>query len=402
MVFYPIEQLPGISAYQPPTRCHAELASFYKYVTLGPPKTQLIPVTSVITSMPLKITKPFLFLLLFTCVSSTLSAQMITGVWKGKIDKKKVEVKIIQKGDSLAGTSYYYEGANNYQRYSIKGFFDPADNSVVWWDDKLVEEKGKLIFSKGKEPQISIADFNCPGGGKMFLDGKAHPKDKPSDEGTVDLTKISGPNFPDEWDYVIENYTLGTNDPDFIDSVALVAFIPKKTTAPAIRASPPIVKKQRPGMVVIPPLREKTKDPEVEKPAEPIIIKPLTIEEKFIVRKKVFHTDIPVSGDSVELRFYDNAEVDGDSITLFLDGRLLFTHIRLTYKPYVVKIAVADLTDSSELVMVAENLGAIPPNTSSMIAIVGEQRYEANLSSTENTSAVIRLRRQIKPGAKRE
>ena len=41
--------------------------------------------------------------------------------------------------------------------------------------------------------------------------------------------------------------------------------------------------------------------------------------------------------------------------------------------------------------MVAENLGSIPPNTSYMLAIVNEKRYEAMLKSTEETSAVIRL-----------
>jgi len=29
-------------------------------------------------------------------------AQMVTGVWHGKINKQKVEIKIIQNGDSLA------------------------------------------------------------------------------------------------------------------------------------------------------------------------------------------------------------------------------------------------------------------------------------------------------------
>jgi hypothetical protein len=42
-----------------------------------------------------------------------------------------------------------------------------------------------------------------------------------------------------------------------------------------------------------------------------------TIEEEFKIRKKLFATDIPITGDSVELRFYDNAEIDGDSISLF-------------------------------------------------------------------------------------
>src|SRR4051812_39668377 len=99
--------------------------------------------------------------------SSFAFAQQITGVWKGKIDRRKVEVKIIQKGDSLTGTSYYYESASKYRRYSIKGYFDAADNSVVWWDDQLIEDKSYSL----KVPLLSVADFNCPGSSTMKLDG---------------------------------------------------------------------------------------------------------------------------------------------------------------------------------------------------------------------------------------
>jgi len=41
--------------------------------------------------------------------------------------------------------------------------------------------------------------------------------------------------------------------------------------------------------------------------------------------------------------------------------------------------------------MVAENLGTIPPNTSYMVAIASEQRYDAYLASNEGSSAMIRL-----------
>lgn len=110
--------------------------------------------------------------LLLNCYS--LHAQMITGVWKGKINKQKVEVKIIQKGDSLAGTSYYYESATHYRRYSIKGYFNSNTNEAVWWDDQLLEEKtGRFnLSSPGKNAMLSSADFNCPGDGSMMLDGK--------------------------------------------------------------------------------------------------------------------------------------------------------------------------------------------------------------------------------------
>ena len=118
---------------------------------------------------------------------------------------------------------------------------------------------------------------------------------------------------------------------------------------------------------------------------------PLTITEKFTVRQKKLTAEIPVSGDSIELRFYDNAEIDGDSISLFLNDKLIFTHIRLTGSAYSIKLAVKELSPVNELTMVAENLGSIPPNTSYMLALVGEKRYEARLESTEGSSAMIRL-----------
>jgi hypothetical protein len=319
------------------------------------------------------------------------SAQQVTGVWKGKIDKKNVEVKIIQKGDSLTGTSYYYESSKNYRRYSIKGYFDANNNSVIWWDDQLIEDRGdKPLGGSSRTPLLSEADFNCPGGGEMYLDGKSSPKKKPElKNGIVALSKIQDPQFPDEWDYVVDNYTIGANDPDIIDSVFLIAFTPyiRPHEAPVVienkkEEEAPVL---MPGMTSVPTIPASVITPE---------IKPLTIEEKYISREKVFTADIPVEGDSVELRFYDNAEVDGDSISLFLNAKLLFTHIRLTDKAYSIKLPVQDLSDTNELTMVAENLGSIPPNTSYMVALVGEKRYEAKLASTENSSAMIRLVKQ--------
>ena len=328
------------------------------------------------------------------CFTSNLSAQMITGVWKGKINRQKVEIKVIQDGDSLKGTSYYYESANNYRRYSIKGYFDQNTNSAVWWDDQLLEEKsGRFNISEpGKIPMLSRADFNCPGGGKMMLDGKASYKeeeDKP--KGDVDLDKTTTTQFEDEWDYVIDNYLVGGNDRDIIDSIANLtewstAIVEKPVT------SIPETKEVLTVPVVQKPMAET--EPVVEK-SQPVVMtepmKPPTIEEKFTTRIKTFIKEIPVSGDSIELRFYDNAEIDGDSISLFLNDKLLFQHIRLTGKAYSIKLAVSELNTTNELIMVAENLGAIPPNTSYMVAIINNERYDAYLASNEGSSAMIRF-----------
>lgn len=96
------------------------------------------------------------------------------------------------------------------------------------------------------------------------------------------------------------------------------------------------------------------------------------------------------------MRFYDNAQVDGDSIALFLNGKMIFQHIRLTDQPYTIKLNASELGEDNELVMVAENLGSIPPNTSLMVAIVGDKRYEARLFANEESSALVRIMRQRK------
>ncbi|HEX6168054.1 MAG TPA: hypothetical protein VFZ33_00075 [Chitinophagaceae bacterium] len=333
------------------------------------------------------------------CFFTNSSAQMITGVWKGKINKKKTELKIIQKGDSLVGTSYYYESEDTYRRYSIKGYFDHNTNEAVWWDDQLLEEKkGKFnLNTPGKIPYLSSADFNCPGSDKMFLDGDAALKNKTrSIQGPVHLEKTNETLFPDEWDFIIENYTAGANDPYYIDSVSSIASTPVNVPVEkTIQQKGNTVPVENTETVKINNRPIEKSEPVKVLPAPKTVEKQLTIkktiEEEFKIREKIIATDIPITGDSIELRFYDNAEIDGDSISLFLNNKLIFQHIRLTAAAYTIKLPVNELNENNELVMVAENLGSIPPNTSYMLAIVDNKRYEAMLRSTENSSAVIKL-----------
>lgn len=321
-----------------------------------------------------------IFLLVVFCIFGVaIYAQQITGIWSGKINKKRAEIKFVQKGDSITGTSYYYESGQNYLRYSIKGYFDQNNNSVVWWDDQLLWDEGR---SAKEVALLSVADFNCPDGGKMMLDGTTTPKENQITTGDLLLTKIISTSFPDEWDFVIDNYIEGTNDPEIIDSVELIAKTPKKKRK--VIEEPKETPKEE---VIINPVIPEP-DPQVA-----IVEHKKKMEETFTIRKKVFTTEIPLLGDSIELRFFDNVQIDGDSITLFLNDKLIFTHIRLTEKAFVVKLPVNELNDSNELTMVAENLGAIPPNTAYMVAIVGDKRYEVNLSSTEETSGMIRLKK---------
>ncbi|HEY5370982.1 MAG TPA: hypothetical protein VIJ75_18510 [Hanamia sp.] len=354
---------------------------------------------------PLKLYLRHLLLLAGIVCYSCANAQLITGVWKGKIDHKNVELKIVKDGDSLTGTSYYYQSPNSYRRYSIKGYFDDRDNSVVWWDDQLIDEKNsnKLLPAKSATPYRSTADFNCPGGTKMYLNGKAALKgDDNQPMKPVDLQKFTEHTFNDEWDFVIDNYTVGANDPGLIDSIGQIAFVkplPREPTpAEDVRQKPspkPVTKKPNKQVSIPVTTNKPSVTPAPQRVKEPVVAEvPLTNEQKFATRSKKVVQEIPVSGDSIELKFYDDAIVDGDSIAIFLNNRLLVEHIRLAETPYTIKLAVATLQESNELVMVAENLGTIPPNTALMIAMVDGKRYEARLESTEQSSAVIRFIRK--------
>jgi len=331
----------------------------------------------------------------------------------------RVELKLIRKGDSLIGTSYYYNSRSNFRRYSVKGYFDDRNNDVIWYDDILIEENS----SNHAGPLLAVADFNCPGEGVMKLDGKSSGKENnKKDRKELHLVKGNGaPVFPDEWDFLIENYAYGVSHPEVVDSIQQLAFTRGDGT-PIDKTYPPSVAITKPATNYPEPVhgedsqqtltgnsndesnaRKKQSNTVIERSLPsgqqvnaPVFVPPAmqTNEERFTSRTKILQNVIPVKGDSVELRFYDNAEIDGDSIAVFLNGRLLKEHILLAEEAYTMKIAVNDLQADNELVMVAENLGSIPPNTSLMVAIVDDKRYEAHLQSTEGSSALVRL---VKP-----
>ena len=99
--------------------------------------------------------------------------------------------------------------------------------------------------------------------------------------------------------------------------------------------------------------------------------------------------EITVDHDSISVTLYDNGDIDGDSITLIYNDKILTTHQRLTDKPLTFFIKIAPGNSRNELVMYAENLGSIPPNTALMIIYDGTKRYELNINSTKNSNGSV-------------
>ena len=101
--------------------------------------------------------------------------------------------------------------------------------------------------------------------------------------------------------------------------------------------------------------------------------------------------EVKVDTGEIRLDFYDNAYVDGDSITLLVNKKVVLSHQRLSAKPITAYLKVDPSNSFHEIEMVAENLGSIPPNTAIVIITAGKQNYRLFLSSSEAKSAMVRF-----------
>jgi len=110
--------------------------------------------------------------------------------------------------------------------------------------------------------------------------------------------------------------------------------------------------------------------------------------------------EIKVDTGVIKLAFYDNAQVDGDTISVLLNNEMIVSHQRLTLKPINVEIKIDLEHTEQEVTMVGENQGEIPPNTALLIVTAGDKRYQLYLASTEKKNAQVRFIYE-KPGDKK-
>lgn len=99
--------------------------------------------------------------------------------------------------------------------------------------------------------------------------------------------------------------------------------------------------------------------------------------------------------DSLVLTLYDNGEVDGDTVSVLMNGKIIVGKQGLTTNAYTKTIYITpDLPDSIQLIMYAENLGALPPNTGLLIIQDGTERHEIRFTGDLQKNAAILLRRR--------
>lgn len=345
-------------------------------------------------------------------------AQDITGIWRGYFisgngSQYKYEVQIEQNGSGrLSGVTYSYLDTTFYGKAVFTGNFSTGTGKALVAEMKTVEVK----MSWGSVSCIMTCQLDfIKSGREEFLEGtfkSAHETDafgaKKGDDcggGTVYLRRVK--------------------TSDFYVEPSLRAKIEQKNNPPVVRNSNPETKPSNPKPPATntpknntgKPVAKKTDppkktEPPVKKDTDPVVkentTKTLVPQEK-LVERPALPTPLPMKERTNELvktisvtvpelvvKLYDNGEIDDDTISVYLNKQLVLSKKKLTAAPLVVKIKLNEADPDQELVMVAENLGRIPPNTSLMIVDAGNQRFEVRITSTEQKNAMVRFR-YVKP-----
>ena len=111
-------------------------------------------------------------------------------------------------------------------------------------------------------------------------------------------------------------------------------------------------------------------------------------------RKSEFSQIVSFKADSLELSLYDNGEIDGDTVSIYLNGEVIMSKQGLKASAIKKTIYITPGNEDFTLVLFAENLGKYPPNTGLLVVHDGDDVYNLRFSSDFQKNAGIIFRRK--------
>ncbi len=94
--------------------------------------------------------------------------------------------------------------------------------------------------------------------------------------------------------------------------------------------------------------------------------------------------------DSVMIKIYDNGVIDGDVISLIINGTIVFDKVKLTASPLTYALKSSN-SNQFQIECYADNLGEIPPNTGLIIISSATKTSEILFASDLKKSAAIKV-----------
>ena len=341
-------------------------------------------------------------LLLFLCIISVhLSAQNLTGRWQGSF---------IANGDAVINNFTYEliikENANHqitaqtitkradqfYASAFAKGTHSTRTQLVQIEETSFEQIKianeleaclmsnfltykninGHEILEGSYMSTVVGGQRNC-GSGKVFLEKVSslltvnNPKIDTKNKATPSKsTKIDAPN-------TILNASISANK------------------------IPPSVEKKNIQATVNSTIETDTDEVVVENEAAPtstttqnsIRNQPINLPWVLVGRENKLVKKIITNSKMVSIDLFDNGTIDNDTIIVFDNKKLLVNKKRLSYKAIHLEFNFTENSREHEVIIVAHNMGTVPPNTALLLLKDGKNRQEYFITSTNKINAKI-------------
>ncbi len=130
---------------------------------------------------------------------------------------------------------------------------------------------------------------------------------------------------------------------------------------------------------------------EVKRPTIDVTLKAALIAG----RKSEFSQEVNFKSDSLQISLYDNGEIDGDTVSIFMNGEVILSKQLLKATAFRKTIYLTPGKDDEfTLVMFAESLGKYPPNTGLLVIRDGNDIYNLRFSSDFQRNAGIVFKRK--------
>ena len=176
-----------------------------------------------------------------------------------------------------------------------------------------------------------------------------------------------------------------------VESNKTTAVVTKKTSAKeTLKKTAPVVPAATKRSEIATVAKSENESPTGTKPtinpqSVVLVMVPLVLKQ----RSNSLVKRIEAVEGEIQFALYDNGEIDGDTVSVYHNNNLIVTKQRLSAQPILFRIRVDKAQPHHELVMVAENLGTIPPNTSLMTVTAKDKQYRVLISSTEQQNAKV-------------
>ncbi len=316
----------------------------------------------------------------FFCTHS----QVVSGLYSGTLvndSTKKIqqyEFALSEYRDKITGYSYTTFVLNDTFYYSIKRVKAiKKNNQLIIEDDKMLVNNFPESPAK-RVKQTSIIDLNT-------TDTLVNAVGK----WTTNQTKVY---------YSLHGQADAKRNNDssasaLISHLKELKVINSNATQTAVVKTKPDEAIQRIKKEPVQEKKMKKESVKEKKPIPTIIAAVIPYDQR---KNKLLET-IGIQSDSLILSFYDNGVVDGDAISVYVNGQNVISNARLTEAAIKKTVYFTSTnSDSIQLTLTAENLGSLPPNTGLVVIQDGENKYQIHFSADLQTNATIVFRKRRK------